>query len=113
MSDLKSRGFRLLMDDFASGYSSLISLQKLPFDVIKIDKALIDNVDDQSNRKFVAGAVSFLFDLGKEIVVEGVENDEQREILRDAGCRIIQGFCFSKPLDIEEFENVAFRDELQ
>lgn len=113
MSDLKKRGFRLLMDDFASGYSSLISLQKLPFDVIKIDKALIDNVDEQSNRKFVAGAVSFLFDLGKEIVVEGVENDEQREILRDAGCRIIQGFCFSKPLDIEEFENVAFRDELQ
>ena len=113
MSDLKNRGFRLLMDDFASGYSSLISLQKLPFDVIKIDKALIDNVDEQSNRKFVAGAVSFLFDLGKEIVVEGVENDEQCEILRDAGCRIIQGFCFSKPLDIEEFENVAFRDELQ
>ncbi len=113
MSDLKSRGFRLLMDDFASGYSSLISLQKLPFDVIKIDKALIDNVDDQSNRKFVAGAVSFLFDLGKEIVVEGVENDRQCEILAEAGCRIIQGFCFSKPLDIEEFENVAFRDELQ
>ena len=111
MNELKNRGFRLLMDDFASGYSSLISLQKLPFDVIKIDKALIDNVDEQQNKKFVAGAVSFLFDLGKEIVVEGVENDRQREILMEAGCRIIQGFCFSKPLDIEEFESIAFRDD--
>ncbi|WP_081850163.1 bifunctional diguanylate cyclase/phosphodiesterase [Ruminococcus sp. HUN007] len=111
MDDLKTRGFRLLMDDFASGYSSLISLQKLPFDVIKIDKALIDDVDDQENRKFVAGAVSFILDLGKEIVVEGVENEVQRKILAEAGCSIIQGFCFSKPLDIADFEKIAFAED--
>jgi len=110
MKELKSRGFRLLMDDFASGYSSLISLQNLPFDVIKIDKALIDNIENPEKRKFVAGLVSFLLDQGKEIVVEGVEDIRQKEILGETGCQVVQGFCFSKPLDIECFEKLAFTE---
>jgi len=108
MQDLRSRGFRLLMDDFASGYSSLLSLQKLPFDVIKIDKALIDQIEDTDKQKFVSGTVAFLFDLGKEIVVEGVESEEQKKILSKCGCRVVQGFCFSRPLNIDDFEKMAF-----
>lgn len=112
MKDLRDRGFRLLMDDFASGYSSLIALQKLPFDVIKIDKALIDNIDEPKNRKFVSGTVSFLIDLEKEIVVEGVEYDWQKEILKDTGSKVIQGYCFSKPISVEDFEKMAFGKDL-
>lgn len=108
MNELKARGFRLLMDDFAQGYSSLLSLQNLPFDVIKIDKALIDHIEKPENARFVSGAVGFLYDLGKEIVVEGVETYQQKVILRDAGCRVIQGFLFSKPLDVNKFEVLAF-----
>ncbi len=111
MSDLKSRGFKLLMDDFASGYSSLIALQNLPFDVIKVDKALIDHIDDPANKQFVSGVISFLQDLKKEIVVEGVENEQQKEKLLDTGCNIIQGFCFSKPISVEAFEVLAFGEE--
>ena len=99
------------MDDFASGYSSLIALQKLPFDVIKIDKALIDNIDDPKNRKFVSGTVSFLIDLEKEIVVEGVEYDWQKEILKDTGSEVVQGYCFSKPISVEDFEKMAFEKD--
>lgn len=114
MKDLNSRGFRLLMDDFASGYSSLISLLKLPFDVIKIDKALIDHIDNPDNNRFVSGTVSFLMDLKKEIVVEGVEYNWQKEKLRETGNEdiIVQGYCFSKPISVEDFENVAFKENV-
>ena len=111
MSDLKSRGFKLLMDDFASGYSSLIALQSLPFDVIKVDKALIDHIDDPANKQFVSGVISFLQDLKKEIVVEGVEKEWQKHSLLDTGCNTIQGFCFSKPISVEAFEVLAFGEE--
>lgn len=111
MNDLKSRGFKLLMDDFASGYSSLIALQNLPFDVIKVDKALIDHIDEPANKQFVSGVISFLQDLKKEIVVEGVENESQKQCLMDTGCNIIQGFCFSKPVSVEAFEVLAFGEE--
>ncbi len=108
MLDLKSRGFRLMMDDFASGYSSLIALKKLPFDVIKIDKGLIDNIDEPKNKQLVIGVVSMLKKLNKDIVIEGVEHEWQREALKDTGCRVIQGFCFSRPIPVEDFEKLAF-----
>lgn len=105
---LREKGFKVLMDDFASGYSSMLALQTLPFDVIKIDKALIDHIDVPENREFVRGVVSFLKDLKKKIVIEGVENEWQKEALKDTGSKIIQGYCFSRPLCLEDFEKYAF-----
>lgn len=113
MQELKNRGFTILMDDFASGYSSLIALQNLPFDIIKIDKGLIDNINQAYNQKFLSGVVSFLRDIGKEIVVEGVEHDWQKEILKATTCRIVQGFCFAKPLMVKDFEVRAFGKEIE
>ena len=75
MVGLKNNGFKLLMDDFASGYSSLIALQRLPFDVIKIDKGLIDKIGEGFNREFVSGIIAFLREIKKDIVIEGVEFD--------------------------------------
>jgi len=108
MLGLKGRGFKLLMDDFASGYSSLIALQRLPFDVIKIDKGLIDKIGEGFNREFVSGIIAFLREIKKDIVIEGVEYDWQKEILKDSGGKIIQGFCFSRPVSVSEFEKLAF-----
>jgi len=108
MMGLKNKGFKLLMDDFASGYSSLIALQRLPFDVIKIDKGLIDKIGEGFNRDFVAGIIAFLMEIKKDIVIEGVEYDWQKEILKETGGRVIQGFCFSRPIPIEDFEKLAF-----
>ncbi len=113
MQELKNRGFTILMDDFASGYSSLIALQNLPFDIIKIDKGLIDNIDHEYNQKFLSGVISFLRDIGKDIVVEGVEHNWQKEILKNTSCRIVQGFCFAKPLMINDFEVRAFGKEIE
>lgn len=113
MQELKNRGFTILMDDFASGYSSLIALQNLPFDIIKIDKGLIDNINLEYNQKFLSGVVSFLRDIGKEIVVEGVEFDWQKDILKETSCRIVQGFCFARPLMVKDFEIRAFGKEIE
>lgn len=113
MTELKKYGYKLLMDDFASGYSSLIALERLPFDIVKIDKGLIDRIDETKNKQLVTGLVSLLRSLGKSIVVEGVEYEWQKEALRDTGCHIIQGFCFSRPMDVEQFEAMAFRDEIK
>ena len=108
MVGLKNKGFKLLMDDFASGYSSLIALQRLPFDVIKIDKGLIDKIGEGFNKEFVSGIIAFLREIKKDIVIEGVEFDWQKEILKDSGGKIIQGFCFSRPVSVSEFEKLAF-----
>lgn len=113
MQELKNRGFTILMDDFASGYSSLIALQNLPFDIIKIDKGLIDHIDLEYNQKFLTGVVSFLKDIGKEIVVEGVEHEWQKEIIKKTSCRVVQGYCFAKPLMINDFEVRAFGKEIR
>ncbi|MCI6580776.1 MAG: EAL domain-containing protein [Oscillospiraceae bacterium] len=111
MLGLKNKGFKLLMDDFASGYSSLIALQRLPFDVIKIDKGLIDKIGEGFNRDFVAGIIAFLREIRKDIVIEGVEYDWQREILKETGGQVIQGFCFSRPIPVSDFEKLAFETE--
>lgn len=108
MQGLKKKGFKLLMDDFASGYSSLIALQRLPFDVIKVDKGLIDKIGEGFNREFVAGIIAFLQEIKKDIVIEGVEYDWQKEILKNTGGRVIQGFCFSRPISVSDFEKLAF-----
>ena len=111
---LREKGFRVLMDDFASGYSSMLALQTLPFDVIKIDKALIDHIDIPENKEFVRGVVAFLKDLKKKIVIEGVENNNSLPIIANTGSKIIQGYCFSRPLCLEDFEKYAFgKDEIQ
>ncbi len=112
MVKLKQKGFKILMDDFASGYSSLIALQTLPFDLIKIDKALIDRIDLPENHKFVKGVVAFLNDFDKEIVIEGVEHEWQREELKSTGSKIVQGYCFSKPLSVDDFEKRAYGESV-
>lgn len=111
MLGLKNKGFKLLMDDFASGYSSLIALQRLPFDVIKIDKGLIDKIGEGFNREFVAGIIAFLREIKKDIVIEGVEYDWQKEILKETGGQVVQGFCFSRPIPVSDFEKLAFGTE--
>lgn len=111
MLGLKNKGFKLLMDDFASGYSSLIALQRLPFDVIKIDKGLIDKIGEGFNKEFVAGIIAFLREIRKDIVIEGVEYDWQKEILKETGGQVVQGFCFSRPIPVSDFEKLAFGTE--
>lgn len=98
-------GFALHVDDFGTGYSSLASLNEIAFSTLKIDKSLIDCVNDEKGRKLVALTAKFAKCLNNmEIVAEGVETREQLEIIREMDVDIIQGFYYSGPIPPEKFK---------
>ena len=102
---LRKIGFKVEMDDFGSGYSSLNMLASLPIDALKLDmgfvKGIAKNEKDFRMARFVLEIASYL---GAKVVAEGVETKEQYELLKNAGCDIIQGYYFSKPLPASDFE---------
>ena len=100
-------GFTLLLDDFGSGYSSLSSLNVMHFDTIKLDKSLIDYIGDQNGEMLLLHITQLLQSFGMTITAEGVETSAQVEFLKNLHCDDIQGYFFSKPLPIDEFEEFA------
>lgn len=100
-------GFTLLLDDFGSGYSSLSSLNVMHFDTVKLDKSLIDYIGDQKGEQLLLHITQLLQSFGMTITAEGVETSDQVEFLRNLHCDDIQGYFFSKPLPINEFEDFA------
>ncbi|MDY2913820.1 MAG: GGDEF domain-containing phosphodiesterase [Candidatus Enteromonas sp.] len=101
---LYQKGFVLDMDDFGAGYSSLYSMDILHFDVIKIDKSLIDLIGNPRAEITLTHVMDLAQDLGMTVIAEGVETREQFLFLRGSGCDVIQGFYFSLPLPENEFE---------
>lgn len=100
---LVKAGFKLHMDDFGSGYSSLTSLNELNFSTIKLDKSLIDYIDQVRGKKIVQQAIDLGHGLDMKVVAEGVESKEQKDCLKEMHCDMIQGFYYSKPLKQEDF----------
>ena len=100
---LVNAGFTLHMDDFGSGYSSLTSLNELNFSAVKLDKSLIDYIDQVRGKKIVQQAIDLGHGLDMKVVAEGVESKEQRDCLKEMHCDMIQGFYYSKPLKQEDF----------
>lgn len=96
-------GFDILLDDFGSGYSSLASLNQMPFDTIKLDKSLVDYVGNENGEKLLKFIVQLVQSLGMKITAEGVEYKEQLDFLENLNCDDIQGFYFSKPLMFADF----------
>lgn len=106
LESFSQAGFQIHIDDFGKGYSSLSSLVTLPFDVVKIDKSIIDRIGDPKGDLLVAHIVKLARDLGLETVAEGVEERSQVDFLKDASCDRIQGFYFSAPKKQELFEKM-------
>lgn len=104
MSQLKASGVRFAMDDFGSGYSSLNMLKDIPFDIIKLDREFFsESVTSQKSLWILQKIIEMINLLGLELVCEGVENEQQRDLLKQIGCRIVQGYLYSKPIELEEF----------
>lgn len=102
---LAEAGFPISIDDFGSGYSSLGLLSELDFDIVKIDRSLTMGVFTSPNRAILlSGLVRILNAMDKRVVCEGVETKEQMEQLRSLGCRIIQGYYYSRPLPDKDFD---------
>jgi len=100
---LVKAGFELHMDDFGSGYSSMICLNQFPFTTLKIDKSLTDHVCEKKGRTLVEQVIMLAKLLNMKVVAEGVETREQVEELRNMNCDEIQGFYYAKPMPEEEF----------
>lgn len=97
---LRRNGVGLVMDDFGTGYASLSYLRDHPFTSLKIDRSFIGNLDtDQRQRQLVVSALRLGQALGMKVVAEGVETEQQLEVLVEEGCQLAQGFLFSKPVD--------------
>ncbi|MCQ2595880.1 MAG: bifunctional diguanylate cyclase/phosphodiesterase [Treponemataceae bacterium] len=100
LNQLKSMGIQLALDDFGTGYASLSILPKLPLDLIKIDKSLIDNIHtDDVARNFVEQIVNIGHSLGCNVIAEGIEAEEQAQVLSRQDCDYIQGYLWGKPME--------------
>jgi diguanylate cyclase (GGDEF)-like protein/PAS domain S-box-containing protein len=113
MSELKDIGIRFELDDFGTGYSSLQYLKKLPLEQLKIDQSFVrDIVVDSSDKAIVRTIIAMAQSLDLNVIAEGVETEQQRQLLMEKGCMHYQGYLFSKPVPIEEFEQLLKKAEL-
>lgn len=108
ISELQEAGFKILMDDFGSGYSSLNMLKDAPIDVLKLDMAFMRNLDNENERNniIVESIVELSKKLNIPVVVEGVESEKQVNFLKSIGAEVIQGYYFSKPIPADEYEKL-------
>jgi len=101
---LSDKGLRLSIDDYGQGYSSMAQLKRMPVEELKIDKAFVLNLtQDSDDFSIVKSTVELAHNMGLQVVAEGVENVESLEILSDLSCEYAQGFHLSRPLNIEKF----------
>lgn len=106
LNELRNIGIKIALDDFGTGYSSLTYLKLLPIDTLKMDRSFIENVTVNKVDQDISGLfINIAHSLGLKVVAEGIETPEQRNLLRNFGCDIAQGFLYSEPIkDIDLFK---------
>ena len=104
LAQLQQAGFRVEMDDFGSGYSSLNVLKDIPVDQLKLDMDFLKgSYDSPKGRAVISSVINMAKALGVSVIAEGVETREQAEMLAEFGCDRMQGYYFSRPVNEEEF----------
>ncbi len=105
--EFRDAGMQVSIDDFGTGYSSLSYLKKFDIDYLKIDQSFVSNLaTDPGDMALSEAIIVMAHKLGLKVIAEGVETEEQRRLLADAGCDYAQGYLFSKPMPAEEFEEL-------
>ena len=109
VNELIRMGYTFALDDYGIGYSSIQRVMHLPLELIKIDKSMLDEVYSTNGRKILESTVRMMQSIGKKLVVEGAETEDEVEILENMNCDYIQGFYFSRPLPPDRF--IRFLEE--
>lgn len=108
----RQAGVDIALDDFGTGYSSISYLKKYPTDILKIDKSFVHSMSEVSNDKVLCEAIIVMAKkLGIKVVAEGIETEEQRNILQKMGCEYGQGYLFAKPLKYQDFDALLKRQK--
>ena len=104
-------GISIALDDFGNGYSSLALLLKCPTDIIKLDRELVSKVTESSeNLQVIRMIVTACHQLGRRICAEGVETEQEKEIVRDTGCDMIQGYYYYRPQEVDDLFQILARE---
>lgn len=107
ISEAQNTGFKVSIDDFGTGYSSLSYLTLFPFNTVKIDRSLINNISEDLNQQKIAKSIiRMLKELEVDVVVEGIEDKPQFDVIKQLGADMVQGYYFSRPLNKESLNNV-------
>ena len=113
LNSLKALGVCLALDDFGTGYASLSYLQEYPFDFIKIDKSFISKITADKTQRAIVNAILALAEaLDMQVIAEGIENEQQRDLLLAMGCQYGQGYWFGKPMSAEVTTNMLMKQHL-
>ena len=105
LREVRALGFRVYLDDFGTGYSSLSYLKNFPLDAVKVDRVFVrDMVEQERDRALIRAILAMCQELGLQVVAEGIEDEIQRQLLTDLDCAYGQGYLFSRPLPVGEFE---------
>jgi len=112
LEKLKNMGMSIAMDDFGTGYSSLGYLRKLPVDTVKIDRSFVSEIPESKDDALIAQTIiAMAHSMNLSLVVEGVENVRQLNFFRQQGCRVVQGYLFSKPVPADDILSMLRKQE--
>ena len=105
LEKVRQAGFKTTIDDFGSGYSSLMMLKELPINMLKLDKGFLrDGIIEENDEIIIKNIINMANELGITVISEGVESEEQLKFLKSAGCKYVQGFHLSLPLSLKDVE---------
>lgn len=111
VSRCKELGFRVALDDLGSGFTNFYDLQHYPADVAKIDRSILQAAVDQRGIALLQGMIELVHRLDMVALCEGVETEEQAELLRQMGCDFMQGFYFHRPISKEEANRIVYEED--
>ena len=108
INELRKLGVTIALDDFGTGYTSLAQLMRIPFDLLKIDKSLVDDIDvDKVRCDFCESVIALGHLVNSKVIAEGVEKEAQAELLKERGCDYLQGFLWGKPMYFEDAKHLV------
>ncbi len=114
LNKIKDMKIKILMDDFGTGFSNIVNLKKLPIDIVKLDKSLVDDIAfDIKEKEIVRAVILSCHAMNIQIIAEGADSKEQIQILSDLSCDVIQGYYYSQPLPKPEYERFLSNNDFE